>query len=150
MHLASMNNNVYIWSFDEEEARLINEEKKCKFLPEITIPENITCKTDYKEVIEGAEFILHVTPSKFTRSTFNKYKQFVGNKPIVICSKGLEDSTLLTLDEVMKEELPGVRVATLSGPSYATEVAAHIPTAVILASEDTELLEEVLSSTSIL
>ena len=50
------------------------------FLPNVTIPENIECSNDFKEVIEDAEFILHVTPSKFTRSTFKQYKQYVDNK----------------------------------------------------------------------
>ena len=79
----------------------------------------------------------------FTRNVFNSYKEYIGNKPVIICSKGFEDKTLTTLDQVMKEELPGVRVGTLSGPSYATEVINHIPTAVILASEDEEILEEI-------
>ena len=72
IHLASIGNKVKIWSYEEEEKRLINEEKKCMFLPNVTIPENIECSNDFKEVIEGAEFILHVTPSKFTRNTFKQ------------------------------------------------------------------------------
>ena len=145
MHLASMNNNVYIWSFDEEEARLINEEKKCKFLPEITIPENITCKTDYKEVIEGAEFILHVTPSKFTRSTVKQYKKFVDckNQPIIICSKGIEKETALTLDEVIRQELPEARIGVLSGPSHAEEVSKAEPTVLVSASNEEEIRTKV-------
>ena len=77
IHLASIGNKVKIWSYEEEEKRLINEEKRCMFLPNVTIPENIECSNDFKEVIEDAEFILHVTPSKFTRSTFKQYKQYV-------------------------------------------------------------------------
>ena len=80
IHLASIGNKVKIWSYEEEEKRLINEEKRCMFLPNVTIPENIECSNDFKEVIEDAEFILHVTPSKFTRSTFIQYKQYVDNK----------------------------------------------------------------------
>ena len=99
IHLASIENKVKIWSYEEEEKRLINEEKRCMFLPNVTIPENIECSNDFKEVIEDAEFILHVTPSKFTRSTFKQYKQYVDNKPIIICGKGFEKETLKTLDK---------------------------------------------------
>ena len=105
IHLASIGNDVKIWSYEEEEKRLINEEKKCMFLPNVTIPENVKCSTDFQEVIEDSEFILHVTPSKFTRSTFKQYKQFVGNKPIIICAKGFEKESLKTLDEVDRKSV---------------------------------------------
>ena len=147
-HLAEMGYKVKVWSFKEEEKDDLNNNRKSIYLPDLTIHENVYCSNDFKEVVEDAEFIIHVTPSRVTRETFKQYKDYVGNKPVVICSKGFEEGTLLTLDEVMKQELPGVRVATLSGPSYATEVAAHIPTAVILASEDTELLEEISAKIS--
>lgn len=142
-HIGEMNNKVKVWSFAEEEKRLINEERKCMFIPDMVVNENVYCSNDIKEVVEGSDFIIHVTPSKFTRNVFNSYKEYIGNKPVIICSKGFEDKTLTTLDKVMKEELPGVRVGALSGPSYATEVINHIPTAVILASEDEEILEEI-------
>ena len=94
-HLANMGHNVKIWSFLEEERDLINNDKKCKFLPNLTLPQGIMCSTDFKEVIEGADFILHVTPSKFTRDTVKQYKQYVDvkNQPIVVCSKGIEKDT---------------------------------------------------------
>ena len=92
-------------------------------------------------MIKDAEFILHVTPSKFTRSTFKQYKQFVGDKPVVICSKGFEKDSLKTLDEVLEEELPGVRVGVLSGPSHAEEVSQGIPTVMVAASKHEDLKE---------
>ena len=52
IHLASIGNKVKIWSYEEEEKRLINEEKRCMFLPNVTIPENIECSNDFKEVIK--------------------------------------------------------------------------------------------------
>ena len=141
MHLASLGHNVRIWSFDEEEARLINEERKCKFLPKIVIPSNIVCKTNFKEVIEGADFILHVTPSKFTRNIVKQYKEFVEceKQPIVVCSKGIEKDTALTLDEVIKQEIPNARVGALSGPSHAEEVSIAVPTVLVAASKDAEV-----------
>ena len=87
IHLAKLGNNIKIWSFSQEETDLINNEKKCKFLPNIEIPEGIFCTTSYQEAIEGSDFIVHVTPSKFTRNIVKEYKQYVTNQPIVICSK---------------------------------------------------------------
>ena len=140
-HLANMGHNVKIWSFLEEERDLINNEKKCKFLPNLTLPEEITCSTDFKEVIEGADFILHVTPSKFTRETFKQYKQYIGKTPVIICSKGFEKKTMKTLDEVILDELPEARVGVLSGPSHAEEVSIAIPTVLVMASKDKEVRE---------
>ena len=140
-HLANMGHSVKIWSFLEEERDLINNEKKCKFLPNLTLPEGIICSTNFKEVIEGADFILHVTPSKFTRDTFRQYKEYVGNIPIIICSKGFEKESMKTLDEVISEELPEARVGVLSGPSHAEEVSIAIPTVLVMASKDKEVRE---------
>lgn len=140
-YLANVGNQVKIWSFSEEERDLINNEKKCKFLPDLIIQDNIYCSTSYEEVIKDTEFILHVTPSKFTRSTFKQYKQYVGEKPVIICSKGFEKETLKTLDEVIEEELPNVKVGVLSGPSHAEEVSIGVPTALVMASKYNEVLD---------
>ena len=142
IHLAKLGNNVKMWSFNKEEADLINNEKKCKFLPGVIIPEGIYCTTSYEEAIEGTEIILHVTPSKFTRDTVKEYKKYVTNQTIVICSKGFEKATLSTLDAVVEEEIPGVKLAVLSGPSHAEEVSRSIPTAMVIAAEDIKYADE--------
>ena len=143
VHLANVGNNVKIWSFMEEERDLINNERKCKFLPGVELPENIMCSTDFGEVIKDSKMILHVTPSKFTRSTFRQYKEYVGNKPVIICSKGFEKETLETLDEVILEEMPTAKVGALSGPSHAEEVSIAIPTALVIASKHQNILKMV-------
>ena len=143
IHLANLGHNVKIWSFLEEERDLINNERKCKFLPQAIIPKNVYCFLDFKEVLDDADLILHVTPSKFTRSTFSQYKSLVGKTPVIICGKGFEKETLKTLDEVIKEELPTVRLGVLSGPSHAEEVSIKIPTALVIASNDEEILKMV-------
>ena len=143
VHLANVGNKVKIWSFMEEERDIINNEKRCKFLPGLVLPENIFCSTNFEEVIKEADMILHVTPSKFTRSTFKQYKQYVGNKPIIICGKGFEKETLETLDEVILEEMPEAKVGVLSGPSHAEEVSVAIPTALVIASKHQSILKKV-------
>lgn len=142
IHLAKLGNNVKIWSFAEEEANLINNEKKCKFLPNVILPEGIYCTTSYKEAIDGSDIILHVTPSKFTRNIVKEYKKYVTNQPVVICTKGFEKETLSTLDTVMQEEMPEVKLAVLSGPSHAEEVSIGIPTAMVIAAEDVKLAND--------
>ncbi len=135
IHLAKQGHKIKIWSFSEEEKDLINNEKKCKFLPDAKIPEGVICTNSYKEAIEGTDFIIHVTPSKFTRNIVKEYKQYVTNQPIVICSKGFEKDSLMTLDEVIQEEIPNAKIAVLSGPSHAEEVSVAIPTVLVVASK---------------
>ncbi len=143
VHLASIGHKVKIWSFMEEERDIINNEKKCKFLPGLVLPENISCSTNFEEVLNDAELILHVTPSKFTRSTFKQYKKYVGNTPIIICGKGFEKETLETLDEVILDEMPEAKIGVLSGPSHAEEVSVAIPTALVVASKHQNILKKV-------
>lgn len=147
IYLAQNGNEVKIWSFNEEEKRMINEERKCIFLPKATIPDGIICSSDFKEVLDGAEIILHVTPSKFVRSTLIQYKDLVNKDQLfIMCSKGFEAETNLTLDQVIEEELPEVRYGILSGPSHAEEVSLNIPTALVIASKDEELREEIIKA----
>lgn len=146
MHLANMGHNIKIWSFAKEEADLINNEKKCMFLPKAIIPNNVVCSLNFKEVIEGSEIVLVVTPSKFTRSTVIQFKQYITNQQIVICSKGFEAGTLKTLTEILEEEFPNNQIGALSGPSHAEEVSLGVPTAMVIASKYEELLENIQSS----
>lgn len=139
IHLAKKGNRVNIWSFDQTEADIINNDKKCKFLPEVNLPENIYCYTNFEETLKDSSVILHVTPSKFVRNIIKQYKDLVTNQPIIMCAKGFERETLYSLDEIIKEELPDKQFAVLSGPSHAEEVSRGIPTAMVIASENEEL-----------
>ena len=139
IHAANLGNEVKLWSFSEEEKDLINNEHKCKFLPKAVMPENVKCTTDIKEAVEGSDMILHVTPSKFTRETVKKYKMYVKDQPIIICSKGFEASTLYTLNEVVQDELPNAKIGVLTGPSHAEEVSLGVPTAIVIAAQNIEV-----------
>ncbi len=144
IYLAKQGNEIKVWSFSEEERDLINNEKKCKFLPNAEIPEGVYCSTDMEKVLEDTELVLHVTPSKFTRNVIKQYKPYIKNQGVIICSKGFEAASLKTLDDVAREELPNSRIGVLSGPSHAEEVSILIPTALVAASDDKELADEVV------
>ena len=142
IHMAKLGHNIKIWSFLDEEANLINNEHKCKFLPEITIPNNIVATQNFEECLKDADYVFHVTPSKAVRETVKNYKKYVNGKPIIMCSKGFERETEKTLIDVLNEEIPNNKIVVFSGPSHAEEVSREIPTAMVLASENNELLEE--------
>ena len=143
IHLAKMNNEIKVWSYEQKEADLINNEKKCMFLPGVDLPENIICYTNMESVIKDSEVVLHVTPSKFTRNIVKQYKGYLTNQPVIICSKGFECETLYTLNDVLAEELPGIKTGVFSGPSHAEEVAIGIPTAIVIASKYEEVRNEI-------
>lgn len=143
IHLAKMNNEIKIWSYEQKEADLINNEKKCMFLPNVELPNNIICYTDMKKVVKDSEIVLHVTPSKFTRNILKQYKEYLSNQPVIICSKGFESETLYTLNDVLEEEIPNTKIGVFSGPSHAEEVALGIPTAIVIASKHEEVREDV-------
>lgn len=143
IHLAKLGNNIKVWSYLKEEADIINNERKCKFLPNATIPNNVWCTLSFEEAIKDTQIILIVTPSKFVRETVKQFKKYITNQEIIICSKGFEEETLYTLDEVLKEELPNSKIGGLSGPSHAEEVSEGIPTALVIASDDEDLLKNI-------
>lgn len=72
-----------------------------------------------------------------------KYKQYITNQPVIICSKGFESSTLYTLSEVANDEMPNVKIGVFSGPSHAEEVSTGIPTAIVIASKYIDVLYNV-------
>ena len=140
VYLANLGHNIQMWSFSEAENEEINNQKICRYLPGVKIPDNIKCTTDFKEALEGSTLVLHVTPSKFVRSTVKGYKDFIKeNQMVVVCAKGFEPVTEKTLDEVVKEEIPNVKLGILSGPSHAEEVSKNVPTALVVASEYEEV-----------
>ena len=139
IHAAKLGHEVRLWSFSEDEKDLINNEHKCKFLPMATMPDSIKCTTDIQEAVVGSDMILHVTPSKFTRDTVKKYKEYVENQPIILCSKGFESATLLTLNEVVHEEIPSTKIGVFTGPSHAEEVSLGTPTAIVIASQSLDV-----------
>ena len=140
MVLNKNGHEVKLWSYNPDEARLINEEHKCKFLPNVMVPETINCYTSLEESIKDTEIVLIVTPSKAIRATLNNLKPFTNEEQIfILCSKGMEPDTQKVYTEVIKEILPNNKVAALSGPSHAEEVSEEIPTALVIAAETEEI-----------
>lgn len=140
IYLAKQGHEVNLWSYNDEERDSINNKRECVFLPGVKIPEGVWASENFEKVLDGAEIILHVTPSKFIRSTMEQYKDFVkDNQYVVMCSKGFEPVTGKTLDEVMEEELPGKKIGILTGPSHAEEVSRDIPTLLVCGSKHEDL-----------
>ncbi len=124
---------------------MLNEEREHKDnLPGIKIPASIQFTTDVEECLKGHEYVVLAVPSQAVRSTSRLLAAHVSKGDIVIiCSKGLEEETGLTLSQVVLSELPGMEAVALYGPSHAEEVAAGIPTTVVSASPNIEVSMQV-------
>lgn len=143
IHLSKLGHNIKVWSFTDEEFKDININKECKFLKGIKLKDNIKSTLDFEDAINDSDYILHVTPSKFFRETIKKYKHLILNKPVIICSKGFEESSLLTLGEVFVEEVGNENYGVLYGPSHAEELAVEVPTTLVIASKKSFIRDDI-------
>lgn len=130
--------HVTIWSAVPDEIRLLQEKRENpKYLPGIRISEQIDLTCDLGQAINGCDCIVMAVASKFTRETAAKLKGLIKDGTIIVnVAKGIESGSLLTLSEIIREELPSAKVCVLSGPSHAEEVAQHMPTLVTVAGND--------------
>ena len=131
---------VTIWSFDKNEINMIQKKREqLEKLPGIKIPEEIIATCDLKEAICGKDFIVMAVPSSVVRSTASKVSPYVEAGQIIVdVAKGIEEDSLMTLSEQIKEEIPQSIVAVLSGPSHAEEVARRLPTTCVIGAESKE------------
>ena len=122
------------------------------YLPDIALEPGITATTELAGALAGADAVLLVVPSQFLRAaTENVAPLLPAGVPVVLCAKGIERGTCAMMTEVVAEVLPRAPVAVLSGPTFAKEVAAGLPTAVTLACGDAAIgarLVEMLGSTA--
>lgn len=144
--LALNGHALTVWSIDPEEIAMLNEycEHKTK-LPGVILPGSVTFTTDMEKAVSGAEMLVMAVPSPFIRSTSEALKPYYDkdSQMVVSVSKGIEDSTLMRLSEVIEDEIPGARVVALSGPSHAEEVGKSMPTTVVAAAKEYELAKTV-------
>ncbi len=136
-------NNVTLWSkFDSEVSELLDIRESKRLLPGIKIPHGINITTDLS-CAQNSDIIVLAVPSVVIRETIKKLDLLNKKAVIVIASKGLEDGSLKRLSEVVCEVLPEHKVAVLSGPSHAEEVARSVPTSIVVATKDKEACERV-------
>jgi glycerol-3-phosphate dehydrogenase (NAD(P)+) len=137
--------SVRLWANEPDvcasiEQHHVNE----RFLPGFTLPDSVQATGDLSQAVEGAEIVVSVMPSQHCRAIFERLAPALRPEMLFVsCTKGLEDETLLRMSEVIADVLKSrhlsPRVGALSGPSFAKEVARGDPTAVTVASMDSEL-----------
>lgn len=132
---------VCLWARNAETAAQMQESREAaNYLPGHKLPDSITVTSDLEYAVKGKRFVVGVTPSHGSREVLGRAAQWLDPDAVVInASKGLEDGTLYTIDKVYAEVFPkriAERATYLSGPTFATEIAAGLPAAIVLAGRD--------------
>ena len=137
---------VTLWSAIPEEIEEIGRTHRHKNLPEVTLPEDITYTADLEEAMRDKRILVMAVPSVFVRSTARRMKPLCKDGQIVVdLAKGIEENSLKTMSEIIKEEIPQCEAAVLSGPSHAEEVSRGIPTTCVAGSRTRQVAEEIQS-----
>lgn len=160
--LAENQHEVLIWEFNPDFLYSLKQNHgNPVLLKDVVLPDAVSYTDSFADVAEyQSDLILLATPSQFVRSTLRSIEPSLANKiwlspklrAILNVAKGIEKNTLKTIDKILEEELPSAihkKISVLSGPSHAEEVARGLPTTVVIAGSDEELLvwlQEVFSN----
>ena len=138
--LSNNGHEVRLWSRFQEEVDALKETRELTSkLPGVHIPENIDLTADVKSCVETAEVIVLAVPSPYIRSTSKLMAPDVKEGQIIVnVAKGIEEKTLMTMTDIISEEIPAAGVYVLSGPSHAEEVGRGLPTTIVVGAHDRE------------
>lgn len=146
LHTARLDHEVCIWEYNADLAKSHQEAREnTRYLPGIRFPDNLNIRGDLQGALQGAQLVLLVVPSQTMRSTLQAAADWIPKEAILcVASKGVEQNSLMTMDEVICDVLGDSvedRIAVLSGPSFALELAQGKTTAVVVASKNPALAE---------
>lgn len=136
---------VTLWGAFGDYVSYVNKKRvNVKFLPRVRIPAGIEIMHNLKEAVGGSQLIILAVPSQYMRETARKVKQFhfPSSTAFLSVAKGIEVGSLKRMSEVICDELGGVNLAVLSGPTIAQEVARGIPTVAVIASHNKKIRKE--------
>lgn len=136
---------VTLWSaLSDEVAQLRRDREQKGKLPGVHIPEDINI-TDYlEEAVKDREMLVLAVPSVFVRGTARQLSGLVPEGQLIVCvAKGVEEDTLMTMTDIIEQELPMVDAAVLSGPSHAEEAGKGIPTTCVAGAHTRQTAEHI-------
>lgn len=142
-NLARNGHLVTVWSIMKEEITMLQEHREhLDKLPGVKLDETIDFTNELSDAILEKDLIVLAVPSIFTRTTAKEMAAFVTEGQIIVCvAKGIEDGTLMTITEVVEEEIPLADVCVLCGPSHAEEVGSGLPTTVVAGAKSRKTAE---------
>ena len=141
--LKNNGHDVILWSALEQEVEDLNRDREHKSkLPGVHIHDRIIITSDLEYAMKDRDVLVTAVPSSFTRATAHRMQEYITDGQIVVnVAKGIEESTLYTLSQVIEDELPTANVCVLSGPSHAEEVGRELPTTCVVGARDRETAE---------
>ena len=141
--LSDNGHEVTIWSIDEKEIKMLNEEHEHKDkLPGVVLPDSMIFTTDLKMACHDKDLLVLAVPSVYTRSTAQLMSPHIEKNQIIVnVAKGIEENSLMTLSDIIENEIPCAKVAVMSGPSHAEEVGRRIPTTCVVGAKQKETAE---------
>jgi len=142
LHLSEKFEQVNLWVYEKELCDIILKERENKwFLPGILLPQNIIPDTSIKKVLHDQVVILLVVPTPTMRGITNQLKPFVNAETLIInASKGIENNSLIPCHKIIEDSLNiQCKIATISGPTFAKEVATKMPSALLAASSSPDV-----------
>src|SRR2546428_294982 len=143
IHLARSADAVRLWAREPEVVEGIRTRRRSPwYLPDLEIPSGVDATTEIAEALRGASLVVVAVPSEFFAATLKSVGPLSDAVPIVTARKGLDPERHLRMSEVVGGQFPRARVAALSGPTFAREVALGRPTAAVIASRDDALAGE--------
>jgi glycerol-3-phosphate dehydrogenase (NAD(P)+) len=151
---AENGHRTVLWARDPAQARAVNETRRHpRYLTSIQLPAGLKATSELKEALAGVSVVVCAVPSHAVRDTFTQARDLIPKDAYVLsASKGIEQDSLMTVAQVMEHVLPESfrpRLAYLSGPSFALELARRVPTAVTIAAEMTataDRMQQVISN----
>lgn len=144
--LSISGHQVTVWSALEQEVEEFSATRRHPNLPGMVIPEEILFTKEIQAVCTGMDILLFAVPSPFVRSTARKAAPYIADGQIIVdVAKGIEAETLMTMTQIIADELknPTVKLVALSGPTHAEEVAKDLPTTIVSACEDEKAARQV-------
>ena len=148
VNLSNNGHQVTIWSIMEDEIKMLqNNHEHLDKLPGVKLTDDIEFTAKMEEAVKDKDMLVLAVPSVFTRSTAKLMAPFVEDGQVIVCvAKGIEEHTLMTITEVVEDEIPNGDVCVLSGPSHAEEVGIGLPTTVVAGAktrQTAELIQDV-------
>uniref|UniRef100_UPI00405680F3 NAD(P)H-dependent glycerol-3-phosphate dehydrogenase n=1 Tax=Agathobacter sp. TaxID=2021311 RepID=UPI00405680F3 len=145
VNLTRNGHQVTIWSIMEDEIKMLNKHHEhLEKLPNVKLDESMQFTCNLEEAIGGKDMLVLAVPSIFTRSTAKAMAPFVTEGQMIVCvAKGIEDGTLMTISEVVEDEIPNADVCVLCGPSHAEEVGIGLPTLVVAGAKSRKSAEKI-------
>ena len=146
--LQNNGHQVTMWEFVKSYSKKLKKTRENKiYLPGVIIPNEIEITHELDEAVKNQHMIVIAVPTQFIRSVLKQIRKYKFNDTIFVSvSKGIEKDTLMTVDKIIRDEVPSINkdfIGALSGPSHAEEVSRKIPTAVVAAANDEEVAKQI-------